>query len=313
MKGAGLSGLLCTAAMLAGCGGNAATALGLPASDAAKARLYTHTFKFTTSEQTFKVPVGVNSLAVVALGAEGGGRSFYPPGSYYGLGGRVHAVIPVRPGETLYVFVGGSGQGTTGGFNGGGSGGLFGSGGFQGDDGFGGGGASDVREHGFRLRDRIIVAAGGGGESEYGALGYGGKGGGLIGGTGGPIYSSSGYNGGGGTGGTQSQGGSGGAGGLSEHDGSPGIPGSFGRGGSGGDGALNPSEYGGGAGGGGGGGYYGGGGGGGGASAFASIYGGVGGGGGGGSSYIESSATRAETWKGWKNADGNGLVVFSWE
>jgi hypothetical protein len=303
--------------MLAGCGGSAATAFGVPASDAARARLYTHTFKYTSAEQTFRVPVGVNSLAVVALGAEGGGRSFYPPGNYYGQGGRVHAVIPVRPGETLYVFVGGSGQGTTGGFNGGGSGGLFGSGGFQGDDGFGGGGASDVREHGVRLKDRIIVAAGGGGESEFGAVGFAGKGGGLIGGTGGPIYSSSGYNGRGGTGGTQNAGGVGGVGGVLSrvgHSGSPGTSGSFGHGGSGGDGAPNPTaEYGGGAGGGGGGGYYGGGGGGGAASAFASIIGGVGGGGGGGSSYIEPSAMRAETWKGWKAADGNGLVVFSWE
>ncbi|HLY02417.1 MAG TPA: hypothetical protein VKR56_07950 [Candidatus Cybelea sp.] len=40
--------------------------------------------------------------------------------------------------------------------------------------------------------------------------------------------------------------------------------------------------------------------------------GGGGGGGGGGSSYIERSARKSETWKGWKTATGNGLVIFSW-
>jgi hypothetical protein len=36
-------------------------------------------------------------------------------------------------------------------------------------------------------------------------------------------------------------------------------------------------------------------------------------GGGGGSSYAEPSAINFRTWGGWKNANGNGLVVFSWK
>ncbi|MFY9720345.1 MAG: hypothetical protein WAK16_11965 [Candidatus Cybelea sp.] len=56
-------------------------------------------------------------------------------------------------------------------------------------------------------------------------------------------------------------------------------------------------------GGGGGGGYYGGGGG----EGAVGYWGG-----GGGSSYVERSATDVHFWDGWKNATGNGLVVFSW-
>ena len=37
-----------------------------------------------------------------------------------------------------------------------------------------------------------------------------------------------------------------------------------------------------------------------------------GGGGGGGSSYVEPSATYVRYWGNWKNASGNGQVVFSW-
>ncbi|MFY9666130.1 MAG: hypothetical protein WAK19_16915, partial [Candidatus Cybelea sp.] len=63
---------------------------------------------------------------------------------------------------------------------------------------------------------------------------------------------------------------------------------------------------------GGGGGYYGGGGGGGGAGEYASVYGGAGGAGGGGSSWAKSSVADFRTWGGWKDATGDGLVVFSW-
>ncbi len=67
------------------------------------------------------------------------------------------------------------------------------------------------------------------------------------------------------------------------------------------------------SGGGGGGGYYGAGGGGAGAVFYYEGYiGGGGGGGGGGSSYIEPRASKFESWHGWKNATGNGLVVISW-
>ncbi|MFZ0030595.1 MAG: alkaline phosphatase family protein [Candidatus Cybelea sp.] len=53
--------------------------------------------------------------------------------------------------------------------------------------------------------------------------------------------------------------------------------------------------------------------GGGGADYDSSYYGGVpGGGGGGGSSWAKSSVADFRTWSGWKDATGDGLVVFSW-
>jgi hypothetical protein len=287
------------AAALAGCGGPQ-TAISAPyvSSGAGEALPYHHTFHYTGAKQSFKVPAGVTSITVVALGAAGGAIS-----SYYktngGSGGRVHAVISVSPGEMLYVFVGGIGFVKSyvgyGGFNGGGD---------AGPDwfGFGGGGASDIRQGGATLRDRIIVAGGGGGDGGFISAGASGTGGGLGGGPGGNAQ---GY---GGSGGSQNGGGAGGGGGFGSSSlGYPGEPGTLGDGGMGGDGNIYTSSYFGGSGGGGGGGYYGGGGGGGGSP------GGQGAGGGGGSSYVESSATLVRMWRGWKTATGNGLVVFDWK
>ena len=135
------------------------------------------TFAFTGAEQTFVVPSGVTAITVVARGAAGAGFSA-------GRGARAFAVLPVRPGERLAVYVGGAGTGGTGGFNGGADGGRTIRYGQRGD---GGGGASDVREHGDRLTDRILVAAGGGGQGALNEQHYGGggKGGRDVGGVGG--------------------------------------------------------------------------------------------------------------------------------
>lgn len=315
MRIRGLVYALCisaTAALLAACGGNAGSVAGPPAAETPFAASFSKTFKFTDGVQTFRVPAGVTKLQVVARGAAGGGETCYSychGSTYFGRGGRVFAVIPVRPREKLYVFVGGEGSQGNGGFNGGGSGGAYSI------AGYGGGGASDVREHGDGLHDRILVAAGGGGQGAGSRFAFGGSGGGNVGGAGGTNnYGTYDYAGGGGTGGTQKGGGAGGTGGVgsSENSGTPGSPGTLGTGGSGGRAGSNPSglNF---SGGGGGGGYYGGGGGGGGGAAFASIYGGPGGGGGGGSSYIEPKASKFQTWSGWKNATTNGLVVFSWQ
>ena len=271
------------------------------------------TFKYTGSQQTFKVPAGVSQLTVVALGGEGGGFSTYPSIGTPGRPGRVYAIIPVKPGQKLYVFVGGSGR--HGGFNGGGAGGIN-SGGYGSYDGNPGGGASDVRTGGNMVNDRIIVAAGGGGAGDaVRAYNYssGGNGGGLVGKPGGAGSSDS---GGGGGGGTQSQGGSGGAGGPGcgtscGGKGQPGESGALGVGGSGGGGASNDFYAAGG--GGGGGGYYGGGAGGGGGNQSCYRYcASQSGGGGGGSSYVEPSAIKSRTWTGWKTKKADGLVVFSW-
>jgi hypothetical protein len=295
-------------ALLAGCGG-LQTMNATPADESQALLAHHQTFHYTGNVQFFNVPVGVKWVTVVALGAAGGHDRRH--GTVAGHGGRVFAEIPVVQGEKLAVFVGGTAPATHtyGGYNGGGSGGYSGDGQSE-----GGGGATDIREGGDSLRHRILVAGGGGGFGEYGGHGcsVGGEGGGATGGSGargcGGGYGGS--VGGGGSGGAQKHGGSGGSGGTGSRGyGEPGASGSLGKGGSGGEGGDSDSGAA-GDGGGGGGGYYGGGGGGGGGSGFGGW--GDGGGGGGGSSYIESSARKYESWQGWKNATGNGLVVFSW-
>lgn len=265
-------------------------------------------FDYIGAEQTFIVPTGVTRLTVVARGGIGAGSSAPPSYQPPGFPGRVYAVIRVRPGEKLYVFVGGSGR--DGGFNGGGPGGKAGYGGGEGNP---GGGASDVRRGGDSLKDRIIVAAGGGGSGSAFVYGgdQGGDGGGLTGKSGGGY---GGYGGGGGSGATQSSGGAGGAGGHGDKksgDGKPGGAGALGSGGAGGNGGPGDYYAYGLPGGGGGGGYYGGGGGGGSGATEKYYDDSQGGGGGGGSSYVERGAITSEMWTGWRT-DGDGLVTFSW-
>jgi hypothetical protein len=293
--------------LLAGCGG-----MQPQVGDGAKGQAvqaggsYNRTFNFTGKRQSFTVPFNVKWLTVVALGAAG--ASSRGPAH----GGRVFAVIPVSVGERLIVVVGGVGS-HRGGFNGGGDGGTGGSS----LRAYGGGGASDVREGGDSLADRVLVAGGGGGAgarfNKNQSGGRGGKGGGSVGGSGADGWGLFSYaGGGGGGGGTQQYGGSGGVGGSGDLGaGNPGKPGSVGTGGMGGAGCTGgPSCWSGENGGGGGGGYYGGGGGG--AGGGDSSYSFGGGGGGGGSSYIEPSAKKFQSWQGWHQAGGNGLVVFSW-
>jgi Glycine rich protein len=295
-------------ALLAACGASTFTTPGVATQNAPLLSGH-HRFEYTGKEQSFKVPSGVTKITVVARGAAGGAA----PGSsasYAGRGGRVNATIPVHPGETLYVFVGGKPDSSTGGYNGVG-------------DGYGGGGASDIRAGGTTPHDRILVAGGGGGQGGIPGKtgkrsGHGGSGGNSTGGSGsgGDCGPSCDLSGGGGTGGSQQQGGSGGsAGGCWATCGVTGSHGSARDGGAGGDSNCGSSCNNGGNGGVGGGGYYGGGGGGGGAG-----YGGTGGfwpagggGGGGGSSYVESSATNVKMWQGWRNATGNGAVILSWQ
>jgi len=185
------------------------------------------TFTFTGAPQTYQVPIGITSIQVVAIGAKGG--SYF--GTAGGQGARVTATLPVTPGETLTIYVGGPGTndvGGAGGYNGGGNGNAVGT----------GGGATDLRRGSATLADRIVVAGGGGG----------GSGAGWAGGSSGQT----GQDGGGtddirGRGATQSTSGAGGSDGSFSNGGA----GTLGQGG-------NGSAQG---GGGGGGGYYGGGGG----------------------------------------------------
>jgi hypothetical protein len=299
-------GICAAAAMLAGCGGHAGSGV-VPINVAPDSLPYHQTFHYAGKKQSFKVPAGVTQLKVVARGAEGaiGSRDTGP----IAYGGRVHAVIPVTPGETLVVYVGGDASGSIGGYNGGGAGtsnSIY-------IKSYGGGGATDVREGGNSLPDRILVAGGGGGQggADNARHGLGGEGGGSAAGNGThgwggrTEYRRLHVYGMGGTGGTQDGGGIGGRAGYGGYgSGDRGASGSLGMGGAGGQGQF-------GGGGGAGGGYFGGGGGGGGGWDYGDYEGG-GGGGGGGSSYAESSASNVRFWRGWKQSAHNGLVVFSW-
>ncbi len=238
---------------------------------AAPAQATTQTFIYTGAEQTFKVPGGVTSIHVVAIGGSGGANEFPIAG---GEAAKVVGDISVTPGATLYIEVGGNGLssglgGGLGGFNGGGDGGNSGAG--------GGGGASDIRtsplEDGLAPDLRLIVAAGGGGTGAGGEISAG-----AAGGAAGSDGSDTTTGNPGGKAGTATEGGAGGVGFFGT-----GGTGQLGLGGVGGASGLS-----GGTGGGGGGGYYGGGGGGGG-----EISGG--GGGGGGSSLTSGSKSLTAT------------------
>jgi hypothetical protein len=265
-----------------------------------------HTFSSTGQEQSFTVPTGVDVLNVTAVGGNGAAFNFGNGTASGGDGAEVDATIPTSAlpsgTSTLYVEVGGNGNGATGGWNGGGQGSTF-----QSVSGGAGGGASDVRTSscgtscGTRtdttLSTRLLVAGGGGGGGTTGFTvssacnPVGGNGGsasayaGSAGAGGGPDCSGD-TGGGGGGGGTTSSGGSAGSGGSSGSL----SPGSAGGSGVVGIGGAGSARYGGG--GGGGGGYYGGGGGGGGGAGSIGYYGGSGGGGA-GSSYVTSSTTKS--------------------
>jgi hypothetical protein len=229
------------------------------------AQAATATFGYSGGEQSFVVPSGNSTVKVLVVGGSGGESSV--PG---GAAAEVGADLNVTPGQVLYVEVGGigedSGDGGEGGFNGGAAGGSA-SG--------GGGGASDIRllplSSGLISDTRLIVAGGAGGGGGEGLDGGGG---------GGDAGSAGGISGGGWAGGgagTESAGGAGGEGCIQF-----GENGQLGLGGDGGFGESGNN-----GGGGGGGGYYGGGGGGPGCSS--------GGGGGGGGSSLVPAGGKLET------------------
>jgi hypothetical protein len=124
-------------------------------------------FAFAGSNQTFIVPAGVTSLAVDLYGAQGGG------GGLAGLGGRAQALgIPVTPGETLTIRVGGQGADANGlGYDAAGGWPNGGSGSADHSTGSGGGGSTSI------LRGpTVLVEAGAGGGAGSSAGGAGGTG-----------------------------------------------------------------------------------------------------------------------------------------
>lgn len=285
---------------------------------------YLNTFEYTGAAQSFTVPGNVDRIKAFIYGAEGG-QAFYLAepwvGGTPGKGALVETILPVTPGETLNIYVGGSGGPTKiidmdtfaagdlytysgeayqvlPGWNGGGtapwpSGGstpwLRGAG--------SGGGASDIRR-GTTLADRIAVAGGGGGCGKNDPTGSPGGDGGENGEAGlNNHVGNSGYRGEPGTGGTQVAGGTGGVTTAATVTTGDGGDGALGVGGDGGDYTGTSAVYRGGAGGGG---YYGGGGG-------SSSYGGYpGAGGGGGSSMSTGSNTTFTTGA----RSGDGLIVI---
>lgn len=258
--------------------GAVTTGTALDAIGAVTNEAFTQTFDYTGAEQTFVVPVGVTSLTVDVSGAAGSAN-----------GGRALGTLATTPGETLRIYVGASGA--NGGYNGGGSGGGTGA--------INGGGASDIRQGGSALANRVAVGGGGGGNGSTGAQssGAGGAAGGTTGTAGGDgtnVFDIN-YLGGGGGAGTGAAGGAAGTG----HVGTDGSAGALGVGGAGG-------AAGGTGGGGGGGGYYGGGGGETGADDGSGL--GGAGGGGGGSTYTGglSGITNTANYKA-----GNGQVIIS--
>lgn len=228
-------------------------------------------FTYTGSHQSFVVPVGVTSIEVDLYGAAAGAARF---------GNRVKGTLAVTPGDTLRIYVGG-----TGGFNGGAS--------------PGGGGATDIRATPYALADRLMVA---GGAGAFGLNGLNNTGGATTGG--GASAGGNGGTGGSGAGGTA------GAAGSNDVPGTAGTAGSLGNGGAGGAGGNDYPNGIGGLGGGGGGGYYGGGGGGGGAvdqlGASVDVY--VGGNGGYGSNYLgAATSTLVQS----AVRSGNGLATLT--
>ena len=162
----------------------------------------TCTFGYTGAAQTWTVPPGVTTATFDVQGAPGGVGAGLNSG---GGGGEATADLPLAPGTTVTLVVGGAGGSPGpcsgaggGGFNGGAAGGAYSFGGCT-DGGGGGGGASDVRIGGSALTDRVLVAGGGGGAPGGIGCGNGGGGGGLTGGAGTPgINNCGGDNGGGG-------------------------------------------------------------------------------------------------------------------
>jgi hypothetical protein len=263
-------------------------ALAVPSMASAQAQSQTFS---AAGETPFTVPANVTSVRVTAIGGNGG-NAF--GGAQGGQGRSVGAVVPVTPGEILYMEVGQNGSSAS----------VSGAGG-------GGGGSTDVRtcsitnpsclSGGTTLGSRLLIAGGGGGAG--GLAPGGGAGTASNGGASDTNGNNANPGGNGGLTGTTTTGGSGGTntvnyggGGYLGNGGNGGDQGPSSGGGTGGlGGGGDGGDYTGGqpGGGGAGGGYYGGGGG---AGASAAVNGGGGGGGGGASYVIPTASSPTMSW-----------------
>jgi hypothetical protein len=235
-------------------------------------------FSYTGSIQTYTVPAGKTSATIYIWGAAGGGD---PYGNSGGAGAFITGIMPVTPGTTYYIVVGGGGRGlfdypalyvNPGGFGGGGTGYYA----------AGGGGYSGIFSGSTPAQGNTLLLAGGGGAAGPG--GYGGS----------AAWSGTAQaGGGGGVAGSAGQGGTTSAGGAAGTPQTQGIADTTfpGTALTGGNGAQN-------YGGAGGGGYWGGGGG---------TYNNGANGGGGGSSY--SNPTYLSSVSGAQSTTGSGSTV----
>jgi len=114
----------------------------------------TKDFAFTGSAQQINLGIGKYKLEV--WGAQGGNGG--------GLGGYSYGNLQLSSSNNLFIYVGGAGGTSLGGWNGGGAGHMGSS--SYGVPG-GGGGGSDIRTVKDNLFSRIIVSGGGGGANSY--------------------------------------------------------------------------------------------------------------------------------------------------
>jgi len=146
-------------------------------------------FVYTNKEEKYVVPKdGIYKIEL--WGAQGESYTTTYRGGY---GGYTSGEIELEKDEELYIYVGGKGLGTTGGYNGGGSA-------TQGTSywGYAGGGATDIRltsgtwNDETSLQSRIMVASAGGGAGRHTSYySVGGAGGGLLGYAGTSTHASS--------------------------------------------------------------------------------------------------------------------------
>lgn len=112
-------------------------------------------FDFTGAVQTWEAPAGVTEIEFEMIGASGGDHA----NSIGGRGAQVRGTLPVTPGVTYDIDVGGKPTTTAAGWPNGGNGDSAGGG----RAGLGGGGSTAIRVQGDPFADSLVVAAGGGG------------------------------------------------------------------------------------------------------------------------------------------------------
>jgi hypothetical protein len=241
-------------------------------------------FNYSGAIQNWVCPANVTSIKLEVFGAEGGS---YVGSASGGMGGKVSCFIPVTPGSTYYLVIGGKAANST-------NVAVYGNGGTGGTNpsnsnnfGRAGGGLSAFLSSATLTQSSAIVIAGGGGGASSGR--NGGNGGGLSGSIGNDATR-------GGKGGTQLSGGASGSA-LDSQITSP-QSGSLFTGGNGG--FINSGTW--NSGGGGGAGYYGGGGGAGGGNYYGS--------GGGGSSFTFSDAKNIVHTNGINYGNGKIIIYY---